>query len=139
MNTMKPEYEDLLIENAKLRLEIAEAMKILRPGGTVDGQGNEIPNTLVERARNVIDILDCECMRVRELEKELHIDPFESEFDIVCRNCGSLLEQVRPGKHQCNYCEGMNACHHYGLCAQNNYPTFGPAGCCKVCPLKEES
>jgi hypothetical protein len=44
-------YEELLEENKKLKAEIKEAHDILHPAGLVNGKGEEIPTTLLERSR----------------------------------------------------------------------------------------
>jgi hypothetical protein len=144
---MMPTYDELLKENALLRLEIAEAMRILRAGSLLTGEGREIYTSLVERATYVVDILQVEMSHVDDLEKELggdksesdsrQLDLFDSEPESKCAECGNNLTLVRPDKHQCDYCEGMAACNHFGLCVQNCYPTFGTKGCCSICPLKE--
>ncbi len=144
---MMPTYDELLKENALLRLEIAEAMRILRGGSTLTGEGREIYTSLVERAGNIVDILQAEMSHIDDLEKEIGIDKpesdsrqldlFDNQTESKCAECGNKLTLVRPGKHQCDYCEGMAACHQFGLCVQNCYPTFGTKGCCNICPLKE--
>lgn len=143
MNTL-PSYYDLLKENALLRLEIAEAMRILRSASLVNGEGQEIVTSLVSHAQGIVDILAAEMEHVKELQNELgrgepqldtrQLDLFDSEQNISCGDCGTPLTLVRPGKHQCDYCEGIKACHQYGLCAQNCFPTFNRT--CSICPLK---
>lgn len=147
-----PTYIDLLKENAHLKLEIAEAMELLRPASLVNGQGREVVSSLVDHARYMRMIYDTEMEHMKEVEKRLdeleggdvlekdsrQLDLFENESEVKCPTCWNVMTLVRPGKHQCDYCESMKECHHYGLCVQNNYPTFGEAGCCKICPLKKE-
>ena len=36
---------------------------------------------------------------------QVPIDDWGEELPAYCGECGNLLELVRPGKHQCNYCE----------------------------------
>ena len=64
-------YEELLEENKKLKSEIEEAKHILRGGGLVDGSGNEIPTSLIERANNIVMILQSEADFANELSKVL--------------------------------------------------------------------
>jgi hypothetical protein len=143
---MMPTYDELLKENALLRLEIAEAMRILRGGSTLTGEGREIYTSLVERAGNIVDILQAEMSHVDDLEKELGIskpendsrqlDLFESEENVKCVDCGNNLTLVHPGKHQCEYCEGQYICRDLPMCNQNCYPTH--AATCNTCPLKRK-
>lgn len=136
-----PSYYELLKENALLRLEIAEALEILRAASTVNGHGQEVVSSLVSHARNIVDILQAEMGHVDELEKELEInsseetDAFDGILKIPCVTCGNNLTVVRPGKHQCDYCESVSACHRFGLCQSGDKPIV----CCKICPQKEKT
>lgn len=144
MNNL-PSYHELLKENALLRLEIAEAMRILRGASLVNGEGQEIVTSLVSHAQGIVDILAAEMDHVKELREELsnnepeldtrQLDLFDNQQNIPCPECRNPLTLVRPGKHQCDYCDGMRACHQYGLCAKNCYPTFNAT--CAICPLKD--
>jgi hypothetical protein len=141
-----PTYDELLKENALLRLEIAEAMQIAKAASLVNGEGNEIVTSLVSRVKGLLHILQTETDYSKELEKQLGInrepqnpnqlDLFDitNEPEIKCGTCSNKLTLVRPGKHQCDYCEGMAACNHFGLCVQKCYPSFGNT--CSVCPLR---
>ncbi len=143
---MMPTYDELLKENALLRLEIAEAMRILRGGSTLTGEGREIYTSLVERAGNIVDILQAEMSHIDDLEKEIGIDEpqidsrqldlFENEENIKCIDCGNKLTLVRPGKHQCDHCEAAALCINNKMCKQNCYPTH--AAMCGGCPLKRK-
>jgi len=53
-------YEELLEENKKLKAEIKEAHDALYPAGLVNGKGEEIPTTLLERAKMAVMIIDAE-------------------------------------------------------------------------------
>jgi len=53
-------YEELLEENKKLKEEIAEAHGILHPAGLVNGEGKEIPTSLIERAKMAVMIINSE-------------------------------------------------------------------------------
>lgn len=142
MNT--PSYYELLKENALLRLEIAEAMRILHDASLVNVEGQEVVTSLVSHAQGIVDILAAEMDHVRELEKELgleepepdarQLDLFENEQNTPCSDCGMPLTLVRPGKHQCDHCIPTSACHHYNLCEKNCFPTFNNT--CNICPLK---
>ena len=143
MNTL-PSYYDLLKENALLRLEIAEAMRILHDASLVNVEGQEVVTSLVSHAQGIVDILAAEMEHIKDLENELghgnpepdkrQLDLFDNEQNISCGDCGKPLTLVRPGNHQCDYCESMSACHQYGLCSQNCFPTFNAT--CNICPLK---
>lgn len=138
MNNL-PSYIDLLKENARLKLEIAEALELLRPASLVNGEGYEVVSSLVDQVRALRMIYDSEMEHVKGLEEQAdsrQLDLFDNDQQLWCTECHNKLTTVRPGKHQCDYCEGMRACHQYGLCAQNVYPTFGEKGCCGICPLK---
>lgn len=50
--------------------EVEVAMEILAAGSLTDSEGREVPTTLVERARNVIDALAAETDARRDLEEE---------------------------------------------------------------------
>jgi len=63
-------YEELLEENKRLKAEIEEAKHILRGGGLVDGEGNEIPTTLVQRAKYIVMILQSEADMASNLLKK---------------------------------------------------------------------
>jgi hypothetical protein len=63
-------YEELLEENKKLKAEIKEAHSILHPAGLVNGKGEEIPTTLIERAKMAVMIIDSESAYADEAAKE---------------------------------------------------------------------
>jgi hypothetical protein len=63
-------YEELLEENKKLKAEIKEAYDALYPAGLVNGKGEEIPTTLIDRAKMAVMIIDSESSFVDEVQKE---------------------------------------------------------------------
>jgi hypothetical protein len=63
-------YEELLEENKKLKEEIAQAHSILRPAGLVNGYGEEIPTSLIERAEMAVMIIDAESDHADEASNE---------------------------------------------------------------------
>jgi len=63
-------YEELLEENKKLKAEIKEAHGILHPAGLVNGKGEEIPTTLLERAKMAVMIINAESGHADEMQKE---------------------------------------------------------------------
>jgi hypothetical protein len=63
-------YEELLEENKKLKTEIKEAHDILHPAGLVNGKGEEIPTTLLERAKMAVMIIRSEADYADEAAKE---------------------------------------------------------------------
>ena len=64
-------YEELLKENKKLKQEIKEAYEILYPAGLVNGNGEEIPTNLIERAKMAVMIMRSEADYADEIQKEL--------------------------------------------------------------------
>lgn len=46
--------------------------------------------------------------RHRYDDLETMLDRWDVMYDVTCGNCGEKLEQVRPGKWQCNNCEGQD-------------------------------
>jgi hypothetical protein len=63
-------YEELLEENKKLKQEIIEAYNVLHPAGVVNGKGEEIPTTLLERAKTAVMIIQSEADYADEAAKE---------------------------------------------------------------------
>ncbi len=63
-------YEELLEENKKLKTEIKEAHDILHPAGLVNGKGEEIPTTLLERAKMAVMIIGAEADHADDMQKE---------------------------------------------------------------------
>lgn len=63
-------YEELLEENKKLKAEIKEAHDILYPAGLVNGKGEEIPTTLIDRAKMAVMIMRSEADFADEAVKE---------------------------------------------------------------------
>ena len=63
-------YEELLEENKKLKQEIAEAHAALYPAGLVNGKGEEIPTTLLERAKMAVMIMRSEADFADEASRE---------------------------------------------------------------------
>jgi hypothetical protein len=63
-------YEELLEENKKLKAEIKEAHDALYPAGLVNGKGEEIPTTLLERAKMAVMIISAESDHADEMQKE---------------------------------------------------------------------
>ena len=49
-----------------------------------------------------------EVMQERDIHKAALADVME-EYGHKCAKCGSVLQLVRPGKHQCQYCEMESA------------------------------
>ena len=63
-------YEELLEENKKLKQEISEAYNALRPAGVVNGKGEEMPTTLLDRVKTAIMIIQSEADYADEAAKE---------------------------------------------------------------------
>ena len=63
-------YEELLQENEKLKAEIKEVHAALYPAGLVNGKGEEIPTTLLERAKMAVMIIASEADFANEAAKE---------------------------------------------------------------------
>jgi hypothetical protein len=63
-------YEELVEENKKLKAEIKEAHEALYPAGLVNGNGEEIPTTLLQRAKMAVMIIDAESGYADEMQKE---------------------------------------------------------------------
>jgi len=63
-------YEELLEENKKLKQEINEAYNALRPAGVVNSKGEEIPTTLLDRAKTAVLIIQSEADYADEAAKE---------------------------------------------------------------------
>ena len=63
-------YEELLEENKKLKAEIKQAHFILLPAGLVNGRGEEIPTSLIERAKMAVQIIQSETDYADDVAKE---------------------------------------------------------------------
>ncbi len=63
-------YEELLEENKKLKAEIEEAHAALYPAGLVNGRGEEIPTSLLDRAKMAVMIIASESAFADEAAKE---------------------------------------------------------------------
>ncbi len=63
-------YEELLEENKKLKTEISEAYHALYPAGLINGKGEEIHTSLLERAKMAVMILRSEAHFADEMQKQ---------------------------------------------------------------------
>ena len=63
-------YEELLEENKRLKQEIEEAYRVLYPAGLVNGKGEEIHTSLLERAKMAVMIMRSEADFADEMQKE---------------------------------------------------------------------
>ena len=63
-------YQELLEENEKLKAEIQEAHDILYPAGLVNGNGEEIPTSLLDRAKMAVMIMRSEADFADDMQKE---------------------------------------------------------------------
>jgi len=101
----KPKLPPLLINIEKIKKWQSS------PGSWQHEHAEEVISWLVEeveRLREEIKLLEHEyiCKRCGIRQNSFGI---ESDQDVAsCANCGYTLEEVRPGKHQCNYCEGAS-------------------------------
>jgi hypothetical protein len=81
-------YEDLLEENKKLKEEITEAHNILHPAGLVNGEGKEIPTSLIERAKMAVMIINSESDHADEASSER--DEYAEKYDKLLVNFKDL-------------------------------------------------
>lgn len=63
-------YEELIEENKKLKAEIAEAHAVLRPAGLVNGLGEEIPSSLLDRVKTAVMIIQSEADYADDVAEE---------------------------------------------------------------------
>ena len=63
-------YQELLEENEKLKAEIKEAHDVLYPAGLVNGNGEEISTSLLERAKMAVMIMRSEADFADEASRE---------------------------------------------------------------------
>lgn len=63
-------YEELFEENKRLKQEIEEAYRALYPAGLVNGNGEEIHTSLLERAKMAVMIMRSEADFADEMQKE---------------------------------------------------------------------
>lgn len=63
-------YEELLEENKKLKQEIEEAYHALYPAGLVNGKGEEIHTSLIDRAKMAVMIIASESNFADEAARE---------------------------------------------------------------------
>jgi hypothetical protein len=81
-------YEELLEENKKLKAEIAEAHAALYPAGLVNGEGQEITTTLLERAKMAVMIMHSEADHADEVAEER--DEYLKKYDDLLINFKDL-------------------------------------------------
>ena len=111
---LKRVYDDCpYCEIDRLTKELAEARKLLADANRGAERNATINRLLSERGVRYREALEriltcgkfsCECCAAHISIARGALE--EQPFATTCGDCGNELEAVRPGKHQCNHCEG---------------------------------